>query len=186
MPDPQHTKVDSEKLEQAVKKEIPTPETPTEPTEQQAPIEKTPPIPEGVVEVTAEKPVEKQPTEENFLEESIASLKTKLKGSKAKKTTIPQIRDEVTIQVEKVMEEDLGDAFRELTPIQKEEFKIKGEQVAFEIRDLLKKTHLKAKTIFKLIFEWLKMLPGINKFFLEQEAKIKTDKILTLKNTTRK
>jgi len=30
--------------------------------------------------------------------------------------------------------------------------------------------------------DWLKILPGVNKFFLEQEAKIKTDKILALKN----
>ena len=179
MPDPKHAHIDSEKLVDIAQespretREQPTTETPT-------------PTPEGVVEFTPEKPVEKKPSEENFLEESIGGLKKKLRSTKKKPTTIPQVRDEVSIQVEKVMEEDLGDAFAELTPVQKQEFKMKGEQVAFEIRDLLKKTHLKAKTIFKLIFEWLKMLPGINKFFLEQEAKIKTDKILALKNTGKK
>ncbi|MFH1947449.1 MAG: hypothetical protein ABIJ23_04830 [Candidatus Magasanikbacteria bacterium] len=159
-------------------------ETPSE-VIQQPVIEKTPTTPEGEFSFTQKKP-ETPAEEENFLEESIGNLKSKLRGTKKKPTTVPQVRDEVTIQVEKVMEEDLGDAFLELTPIQKQEFKIKGEQVAFEIRDLLKKTHLKAKTIFKLIFEWLKMLPGINKFFLEQEAKIKTDKILALKKVDRK
>ncbi len=73
------------------------------------------------------------------------------------------------------------DAFRELTPIQKQKFKIKGEETAWEIRKLLKATHVKIKKIFRLILEWLKMLPGVNRFFLEQEAKIKTDKIITLK-----
>ena len=29
-----------------------------------------------------------------------------------------------------------------------------------------------------LIREWLKVIPGINKFFLEQTVKIKTDKII--------
>ena len=38
----------------------------------------------------------------------------------------------------------------------------------------------KAKKIFQLILEWLKLLPGINRFFLEQEAKIKTDRIIHL------
>ncbi len=176
MPDPKHAHIEDEKnVTQEIPNEIaeqPKTETPT-------------PTPEGAVEFTSEKPAEKQPNEENFLEESITNLKSKLKGTKKKPTTIPQVRDEVTIQVEKIMEQDLGDAFNELTTIQKQEFKMKGEQVAFEIRDLLKKTHLKAKTIFKLIFEWLKMLPGINKFFLEQEAKIKTDKILALKKVSR-
>ena len=35
-----------------------------------------------------------------------------------------------------------------------------------------------SKKILKAIVGWLKMIPGVNKFFLEQEAKIKTDKIL--------
>jgi hypothetical protein len=31
--------------------------------------------------------------------------------------------------------------------------------------------------------QWLKLLPGVNRFFLEQEAKIKTDRIIHLKKT---
>jgi hypothetical protein len=34
------------------------------------------------------------------------------------------------------------------------------------------------KKILALIRDWLKLIPGVNRFFLEQEAKIKTDKIL--------
>lgn len=119
---------------------------------------------------------------EGFLEETITGLKNKLRSSKKKSHTIPNVRDALTVEVEKVMEEGLKDAFKELTPLQRQEFKIKGEQTAFAIRDLLQATHVKVKKIIRLIVEWLKMLPGINRFFLEQEAKIKTDKIVALKN----
>ena len=61
-----------------------------------------------------------------------------------------------------------------------QEFKIKGEETAGKIRELLKSTHIKVKKIFRLIYEWLRLLPGVNKFFLEQEAKIKTDNIVLI------
>ncbi|MFH1790279.1 MAG: hypothetical protein ABH832_04415 [bacterium] len=90
-------------------------------------------------------------------------------------------QDETTQKIEKIMEEGLGDAYSRLSPIAKQEFKLKGEQTAIKISQVLKSTHVTVKKILKLIIEWLRMLPGINKFFLEQEAKIKTDKILALK-----
>lgn len=94
---------------------------------------------------------------------------------------LPQMRDEVTVKIEKIMEEGLNDAFQRLSPIAKQEFKLRGEETAGKIRELMQSTHVKIKKIFQLIYEWLKMLPGVNRFFLEQEAKIKTDKIIHLK-----
>jgi len=79
------------------------------------------------------------------------------------------------------MEEGLNDSYQRLSPVAKQEFKLKGEQTAVQIRDLLKSAHVKIKKILRLILDWLRMLPGINHFFLEQEAKIKTDKIIALK-----
>lgn len=95
---------------------------------------------------------------------------------------IPQVRDEMTLRMEKILEERLQDSYARLPPLAKQEFKLKGEMTAVKIRELLNSTRAQAKKIFRLIFEWLKMLPGINRFFLEQEAKIKTDKIIELKN----
>lgn len=118
---------------------------------------------------------------EGFLEETIEGLKNKLRSQKKKPVRIPQVKDAITVEVEHIMEDGIKDAFRELTPIQQEQFKIKGEETAWKIRELLRAAHIKVKKIFQLLLEWLKMLPGINHFFLEQEAKIKTDKILTLK-----
>jgi len=119
---------------------------------------------------------------EGFLDEAIEGLKRRLKQPKKKKPThIPQVRDEVTVQVEKIMEAGLAEAFQAMTPIQQQEFKIKGEETAMKIRDLLRGTRVKVKKIFQLLVEWLKMIPGVNKFFLEQEAKIKADKLMNLK-----
>ena len=37
---------------------------------------------------------------------------------------------------------------------------------------------VKVRDVVHLIREWLLVIPGVNAFFLEQEAKIKTDRIL--------
>lgn len=92
----------------------------------------------------------------------------------------PRQMDELMARVEKILEDDLGEAYNKLSPIAKQEFKVKGEQTATKIRQLMKDSTLKVKKIFKLILDWLKLLPGINRFFLEQEAKIKTDRLIEL------
>lgn len=101
----------------------------------------------------------------------------------AKNITLPvyKNKDPLIFEVEKIMEDGLESAFLELSEVQKQEFKIQGEKTASEIRVLLRSAHVKLKKIFKLILEWLKLLPGVNRFFLIQEAKIKTDKIIALK-----
>jgi|AntAceMinimDraft_4_1070372.scaffolds.fasta_scaffold03974_7 hypothetical protein len=125
--------------------------------------------------------VKKQKEAPKNLENRIDLLKKKLRKQKDKKKEIPLVKDELTQRIEELMETGIEDAYAELSPIEQQEFKIKGEETAWKIRQALKKTHVKIKEIFKLLFEWLKMLPGINKFFLEQEAKIKADKIFSLK-----
>jgi len=115
-------------------------------------------------------------------EGEVGALKRLLRKPKKKKNVVvPQVRDEVTVQIESIMEEGLKEAYQEMTPIQKQEFKMKGEEVANAIRKMFKGTHIRVKKVFKLVVEWLRMLPGVNKFFLEQEAKIKADKIIALK-----
>ena len=106
----------------------------------------------------------------------------KLKSILKKRPAMPlPVKDEVIIKIEKIMEESLNDSYQRLSPVAKQEFKLKGEQTATQIRELLKGSHIKVKKILRLIFDWLRMLPGVNHFFLEQEAKIKTDRIIALK-----
>ncbi|MEK7213198.1 MAG: hypothetical protein AAB678_02050 [Patescibacteria group bacterium] len=93
---------------------------------------------------------------------------------------LPAVRDELEVRIEKIMEDGLTDAYSRLSPIARQEFKLRGEQTANKIHELLQATKVKVKKIFQLLLEWLKMLPGVNHFFLEQEAKIKTDRIIAL------
>jgi len=102
----------------------------------------------------------------SMMENDGQKRKIRLPSFKRKPTAIPQYRDEITVKIEKILEEGL-------------------EQTAFKIRELMRGAHVKIKKIFRLIIEWLRMLPGVNIFFLEQEAKIKADKILALKERER-
>lgn len=119
--------------------------------------------------------------QDHSTDSAIDMLRSKLRKTR-RPAQIPQVRDALTRQVEEVLSEGLEDVFQELTPVQQQEFKIKGEEAAFTIRQILSHTKVKIREIFKLIFEWLQMLPGINRFFLEQEAKIKAEKIMALKH----
>lgn len=87
------------------------------------------------------------------------------------------VSDEVKI-VENILEEDLGVVYFALDRLKQEEFKTKGEKTANKIVNILAKPKVKIKKIIFLIRDWLMIVPGINKFFLEQSVKIKTDKIL--------
>jgi len=139
------------------------------------------PTPENAIEKSGKRIPEK---EENFTEK-INFLRGRLVSTKKKSAPIPQVRDEITLQVEKIMAKGLDDIYKELDPIKKQEFKIRGEEIALEIRDLLRATKINLKKIFGLLFEWLKILPGVNKFFLEQDAKIKADLIFALNTRSR-
>ncbi len=90
-------------------------------------------------------------------------------------------KDPQLLEIERIMEEELEDVYQQMTPALQKKFKDKGEETAYKIVQLLNKAKVRAKEILELIKGWLKMIPGINRFFLEQEAKIKTDYILDLK-----
>lgn len=84
-------------------------------------------------------------------------------------------------QVEKILEAGFEKIYSELTPEKKLEFKTLGEKTAQQINLLLSGTKVKLKKVVQLIVKWLKVIPGVNSFFLEQEAKIRADEIIKLK-----
>ena len=88
--------------------------------------------------------------------------------------------DPLTAEVEEIMSEDLGTEYAKLSPQQRAVFRREGERAASKIRVLLEHAKVKAKSIIEIIQRWLRLIPGVNRFFLEQEAKIKADKILAL------
>ncbi len=134
-------------------------------------------------EIFDDKEQEQIPTEKtNESKTSLEKDTPKIVPIKVRKVIppIPQVQDEVAIKIEKILEIGIAEEYSKLSPIAKQEFKIKGEETTAKIRELLLSTHVKVKKIFYLIIEWLRILPGMNKFFIEQEAKIKTDLILEL------
>ena len=85
-------------------------------------------------------------------------------------------------QIENFLAKDLEEIYLGLPLDKQAEFRKTGEATAKKIEKLLEKTKISIGKIVNLIRKWLSMIPGVNKFFLEQEAKIKADEIIKLKN----
>lgn len=96
----------------------------------------------------------------------------------ARDDDIVQSKPQQVTDIEDIMTEDLSDLYQAMTPEEQAKFKAKGEEVAEEINSLMGKAKLTAKKVLQLIRNWLKLLPGVNKYFLEQEAKIKTEELI--------
>lgn len=93
-------------------------------------------------------------------------------------TSAPSTVDPDILGIEGILASGLDGFFGHLSPDQQQRFKTDGESTAVKIREALHKQGTKIKDIVRLIINWLKGLPGINTFFLEQEAKIKADAIV--------
>lgn len=83
-------------------------------------------------------------------------------------------------EVESILSDGLEDAYRKMDPVTQREFKEEGEIASTEIATLLESTKLKVRKILSIISRWLRMIPGVSRLFVEQEAKIKTDQLLGL------
>jgi len=83
-------------------------------------------------------------------------------------------------KIENVLAEGMDNVYLSLDAGTQRTFKTKGEEVSVKITNLLLQAKIKVKEITKLILEWLRLIPKVNKHYLEQEAKIKTEKILKI------
>lgn len=81
-------------------------------------------------------------------------------------------------EIEKILEDNLRDIYKQMPPEKQLAFTKQGEETAQKIGVLLSSAKVKFQKILGLIKKWLKLIPGINQFFLEQEAKIKADRIM--------
>ncbi|MDD5342190.1 MAG: hypothetical protein PHI73_02545 [Patescibacteria group bacterium] len=100
---------------------------------------------------------------------------------KTVQTSAAPAKSETLQAVENIMAEDLIEVFKSLDAESRERFKKEGERTATKIELLLQATKVNIKKVLDLIKKWLRFIPHVNRFFLEQEAKIKTDKIISLK-----
>ncbi len=136
------------------------------------------------IQLEKEKSIESEPVQIEKLPESQEGKSDgkEIAGGVVASTQTSQKHKEREKKIEEVLADDLEEMYLKMSPEKRQEFKTRGEQTAKEINNLLNQTKVKVKRIIDLIKKWLSMLPGVNKFFLEQEAKIKTDKIMALKN----
>lgn len=84
-------------------------------------------------------------------------------------------------EIESILAQDLEDFYLSMGEEKRMEFKIVGEKTARIINTMIETGKFQAKKIIELIRKWLSIVPGINKFFVEQQAKIKTDRIMRIK-----
>lgn len=135
------------------------------------------------VEVIPEKNLEKVEKVEN---KNTLPLKKKihlpLKSSASKVVVSPDDYETKKLQaIEDIMSSGLDKAFLAMKPNEQKRFKDEGEKTAKKISTLLGRARVSADKIVNLIRRWLSLIPRINRFFLEQEVKIKADKILNIK-----
>ncbi len=98
------------------------------------------------------------------------------------KTTVHSQADQQIVleKVEKILAEDMDNIFLSLDVKQQADFKKRGEEISHKIVKILEKSSVSFNKIVNLIVSWLRIIPNVNRFYLEQEAKIKTDRIMRL------
>jgi hypothetical protein len=89
-------------------------------------------------------------------------------------------------EVEDLLTEDLTDIYQSMTPQEQIAFRQKGEEVAHSIEKLVVTFRATTRKVLDLIRSWLAMIPRVNRYFLEQESKIKTDEIMKLQKKVKK
>lgn len=88
--------------------------------------------------------------------------------------------DPVYLEVEHVLEEGLQSYYQTMNPKVQQLFKTRGEELANTLSDMVRSAHVQIAKVVDLIRRWLMLIPGVNRLFLEQEAKIRADRIAVL------
>jgi len=97
-------------------------------------------------------------------------------------TPVASDKSETRIKIEKILEEDLTEVYQNLPDKAKARFISEGEQTANKLETLIAKAKLTVQLAVLLLRKWLRGLPGVGQFFIEQVVKIKADRLLELMN----
>ena len=146
---------------------------------------------------TSPETISKQETSDNFeLPDLLQEEETKQEGKegegvkvssnlKQKSKSLKPVTKPVELkEVEGILADNFKEIYTKLSPSIQKEFKDRGEEAAEKIIQAMKSPKFNVSSILDIIKKWLfvvKKLPGINKLFLEQQAKIKTDKVVLMK-----
>lgn len=110
----------------------------------------------------------------------------KAAAAAAKPDAAPADKDKYRVKVERILEENLWDLYFALPAGSREKFKAEGEQAAAALRSAIEMKKTKPRVVLNAVNKWLKTIPKVNPYFLEQEAKIKTDQVMRLIDDRRK
>ncbi|MEO5927418.1 MAG: hypothetical protein ABIO72_01825 [Patescibacteria group bacterium] len=116
--------------------------------------------------------------EENQIQEDAPTTTVKIAPSRPAQKPVVRKADEVTLHVEQILERGMGELYAGLPDSAKPIFKKKGEEVSTQVTTMMRSFKVEASKVIRLIRDWLLTIPNVNKFFLEQEAKVKTDALL--------
>lgn len=131
----------------------------------------------GVAESSVECETNVAPRQNDVSAHAVASAQQTVQRATPSQTATDP-RAKMLKDVEGILSDGLGDVYKTLPKDRQLIFRQKGEEIANKITDMIIYGKAKAKEVWKLVMEWLGSLPGINKYFLEQEMKIKTDRVM--------
>lgn len=131
-------------------------------------------LPEHIASPEAGTDITEQTTENATIEQE------RVQAAPTPVVTAASRKDPMVADVERVLEDGMAETYAALPANAKQKFRVTGEQAATRIGKMLSRGSLKFKDIWKLIRDWLRVIPGVSRFFVEQEAKIKTDRIIRL------
>lgn len=97
----------------------------------------------------------------------------------------PETKSERLIEIEKIMSENLEDIYAALPVEVQAAVKYEGEVAAAKIENLIESGREISKKVLAVLRAWLQKIPGVNIFFLEQESKRKTDRIMAIAKKSR-
>ncbi len=125
--------------------------------------------------------METGPTPAAFEQASPVVAQTPVVVPDLDKISSPVDQPAITLEkVESILAKDMDKVFLSMDVATQAKFKIKGEETAVAITALLQKSKIQVKKIIFLIIGWLRLVPSINKYYLEQEAKLKAEEIIRL------
>lgn len=135
--------------------------------------------PKSTVEIGAKKESELDVPMETEARSATETTQPKPVAATQAPVSIPRpAKDPHLVEVENILSAGLEEAYKELPPELKIKFKLEGERVSGIVWQMVETAKIQVQKIVDLIRHWLKIIPHVNHFFLEQETKIKTDKII--------
>lgn len=138
-------------------------------------------VPKEQKEAVPEKKVEQEKAPETTSDQAVAPEVAGETPSAAPLPAEPVVvaqKDPELSAIENILSEDLTDIFLALPENQRLTFKQKGEEVAIKVKELVDKGKTTISKVLDLIRDWFRIIPGVNKFFLEQETKKKARKLM--------